>query len=198
MALSLRLEEFSDPIITTEESGTETGPAEEAKIASYEQGYAAGWEDSAAAVTRLNETISADFSHSLQELSFTYHEAHGQILRAMEPLLREMVNGFLPEVARATLAPLIIGKCLEIATTLANIPVEIVISPTNRASLDALIADQIGLPVTIIEETSMAEGQAVIRFSEAETRLDVSEALHDAISAVDAFFYTRKRTQEHG
>lgn len=198
MALLLHLEEFSDAIIATDEPDPEGGPTEAAKIASYEQGYAAGWEDSTAATARLKDTVSADFSHNLQELSFTYHEAHGQILRAMEPLLRELVIRFLPEMAKLTLAPLIVEKCLEVAGCLANVPVEIVISPINRPALDVLIADGSSLPVSIIEETTMAEGQADIRFSGTETRLDINDALVDAISAVDAFFYTEKRIQEHG
>ena len=89
---------------------TQLGAIEEAKLAAYEQGYKAGWDDAAAAQSEDQTRIRADLARNLQQLSFTYQEARAHILKAVEPLLEEMVNRRLPDTARETLAPLVLER----------------------------------------------------------------------------------------
>ncbi len=91
-----------DPGLVT----TQVSAIEESKLASYEQGYKAGWDDAAAALAEDQTRIRADLARNLQQLSFTYQEARSHILKAVEPLLEEMVGRLLPDMARETLAPL--------------------------------------------------------------------------------------------
>ena len=77
----------------------------EAKVASFEQGYSAGWDDAVAAQQGDQTRIRADLARNLQSLSFTFQDARSHVLQAIRPLILEMVNRLLPEVARETLAP---------------------------------------------------------------------------------------------
>lgn len=82
----LRLEVFE----TAAKQGAETvitdlSALEEARLASYEQGFSAGWEDALAAQADDRKQLAADLAHTLQSLSFTYHEARAHILRGLEP-----------------------------------------------------------------------------------------------------------------
>ena len=86
------LEEFSIKIVSNDPKLMPETSFEEHRLEAYEQGYKAGWDDAATAQADDHTRISAGFARNLQELSFTYHEAKGQILGSLEPLLKEMVT----------------------------------------------------------------------------------------------------------
>ena len=48
---------------------------EEQRLASFEQGYSAGWEDAVQAQEQSRGQVSAELAKSLEDMSFTYHEA---------------------------------------------------------------------------------------------------------------------------
>lgn len=73
---------------------------EETRQHAYEAGYKAGWEDASSAHAAGQAELRAEVARNLQAMSFTYHEARGQILRAIEPLLTDIAASLLPEVAR--------------------------------------------------------------------------------------------------
>ena len=80
--------------------------AEDARLASFEDGYKAGWDDAIAAQDKETARIRADFARSLEDLGFTYTEAHRHVLNAIEPLLRDMVCKVMPRMAhRAAMSP---------------------------------------------------------------------------------------------
>lgn len=198
MSSLLRLEEFVEPDESPGADPLGVEPNDDLKIASYEEGYSAGWEDAITATNTEKTHISSDFARNLQDLSFTYHEAHGHILRALEPLLKELLSRFIPQIAHATLVPLVVEKCLALASTQSEVPIQIVISPGNREALDHLLDTNLHVSLSIVEEPSMAQGQAYLRFGQIESRIDLNDALGEAASAVDAFFHLTAEAQSHG
>jgi hypothetical protein len=58
---------------------TQVDAVEEAKVASFEQGYKAGWDDAVAAQSEDQTRIRADLARNLQSLSFTYQEARSHM-----------------------------------------------------------------------------------------------------------------------
>ena len=118
----LRLEVFETEArgSTPEMVVLDTMALEEAKLGSYDAGYSAGWEDAAAAQTNEQSLIKADLARNLQSLGFTYQEARIHILRSIEPLLQEMVGRLLPELARESLAPIVLEALMPMAETLAD------------------------------------------------------------------------------
>ena len=70
----------------------EATAVEEAKVASFEQGYSAGWDDAVAAQQGDQGRIRADLARNLQSLSFTFQDARSHVLQSIKPLILEMVN----------------------------------------------------------------------------------------------------------
>jgi flagellar biosynthesis/type III secretory pathway protein FliH len=171
---------------------------EEAKLASYDSGYSAGWEDAAAAQSGDQTKVSADLARNIQSLGFTYHEARVHVLRALEPLLTEIVNRLLPNLARETLAPVVLDTLMPLAEKLADAPITLVLNPAARPAVEALLDQATGLPLTIVEEPSLSEGQVYLRLGDSETQINLDRAITEITTAVRGFFELPERTVKNG
>jgi flagellar assembly protein FliH len=161
---------------------------EDEKLAAYETGYKAGWDDASAAMSGDQSRIHADLARNLQALSFTYHEARSHLLKAVEPLLVQIVGQLLPEIARETLAPFVLETLMPLAESLGDAPVTLVLNPAARPAVEALLEQATGLPLTIEEEPTLGEGQVYIRLGSVETQVDLDKATADISAAVRGFF----------
>ena len=161
---------------------------EDEKLASYDTGYRAGWEDANAAQSEDQTRMRADLSRNIQALGFTYHEARSHILKAIEPLMVQIVGRLLPEIARETLAPFVLETLMPLAEGLADAPVTLVLNPASRAPVEALLEQATGLPMTIEEEPTLGEGQVYIKLGAVETQVDLDKATAEIASAVRGFF----------
>lgn len=190
MMRSLRLEVFDSsqaadgsplPLI-------EATAAEEAKVAAFEQGYSAGWDDAVAAQQGDQSRISADLARNLQSLSFTFQDARSHVLQAIRPLMLELINRLLPEVAHEALAPTVLEALTPIADEMSDAPMTLVLNPAVRPQVEDLVTKATGLPLVIEEEPSLSEGQVYIRFGTAEAKVDLDRVTADISAAVRAFF----------
>lgn len=161
---------------------------EDEKLAAYETGYKAGWDDASAAMSGDQTRIRDDLARNLQALSFTYHEARSHLLKALEPLLLQIVGQLLPEIARETLAPFVLDTLMPLAESLGDAPVTLVLNPAARPAVEALLDQATGLPLTIEEEPTLGEGQVYIRLGTVETQVDLDKATADISAAVRGFF----------
>lgn len=187
--MALRLEVFRTELLAT--SGTvvtDTGALEEARLAAYEQGYAAGWDDAAAAARVDRDRLAADLGRHLQTLSFTYHEARAHVLRAVEPLLAEMTARILPAMAREALARVVIETLRPIAAQMALVPVQLRLHPSARAGVAQILATEATLPLTLIEDASLGEAEAHLSIGEAERHIALDAAAAAIATAVQDFF----------
>ena len=191
----LRLEVFESEIrgALPDTVVLDTMALEEAKLGSYDAGYSAGWEDAAAAQSGEQSQIKADLARNLQSLGFTFQEARMHILRNLEPLLQEMVARLLPELARETLAPVVLEVLMPMAEKLADAPVTLVLNPAARAAVEALLDQATGMPLTLIEEPSLGEGQVYLRMGGAEISVDLDRATAEITAAVRGFFNLPER-----
>jgi flagellar assembly protein FliH len=166
----------------------EASALDDAKVASFEQGYSAGWEDAAAAQDGDQSRIRADLARNLQSLAFTFQDARTHVLQAIRPLILEMTARLLPEVAREALAPAVLEAVMPLADELADAPLTLVLNPAVRDRVETLIAQATGLPMQIEEEPSLGEGQVYIRLGPAETKVDLTQVTDDIAAAVRGFF----------
>ncbi|MGQ0609649.1 MAG: flagellar biosynthesis protein [Paracoccaceae bacterium] len=176
----------------------DTVALEEAKLAAYDKGYSAGWEDAVGAQTEDQARIKADLARNLQLLSFTYQEARQHVLQSLNPLLGSIVERVLPTLARASLAPMILEILRPIAESTAEPPVTIAIHPSARAAVEGLVLDTAGLPVEIREEDTLGEGTAFVRFDGAETQIDLDDAVRRIARAVHDFFEMQRKDSDNG
>jgi flagellar biosynthesis/type III secretory pathway protein FliH len=187
---ALRLEVF-DTLTTADGADlplVEATAVEEAKVAAFEQGYQAGWDDAAAAQEGDQGRIRADLARSLQSLAFTFQDARSHVLQAIRPLILEMTSRILPEVARESLAPTVLDALMPLADDLSEAPLTLVLNPAVRAQVEDLITRATGLPLVIDEEPSISEGQVYIRFGPGEAKVDLTQVTEDIAAAVRSFF----------
>lgn len=166
----------------------EATAVEEAKVASFEQGYTAGWDDAVAAQQGDQSRIRSDLARNLQSLSFTFQDARSHVLQSIKPLILEMVNRLLPEVAREALAPTVLEAVMPMAEELSDAPLTLVLNPAVRKQIEDLLTQATGLPMVIEEEPTMPDGQVYIRFGPSETKVDLVQVTTDIAIAVRAFF----------
>lgn len=188
MAL-LKLEIFE----TAESAAKEANPAdgsalEDVRLAAYEQGYSAGWEDASAAQSSEQSRIRSDLARNIQALGFTFHEARLHMLKALAPLMQGIVCQLLPEVARTALAPTVLQTLMPLTEQIADAPVSLVLNPMARAPVEALLEQATSLPIKIVEEPSLSEGQAYLRLGDCETHIDLDRATADLTAAIRGFF----------
>ncbi|MCA0272188.1 MAG: flagellar biosynthesis protein [Proteobacteria bacterium] len=196
---ALRLETFTPEARGLMRDDHSEAEAEEARLVAYEQGHRAGWDDAIAAQSGDLTRLRTDLGQNLQDLSFTYHEAHSHVLRSLEPLLRDMVSVVLPVVARETLAPILLGELKPLAAELAGAPVEIVTHPDNLALVEDLVVARAGFPATLRGEPTLGRGQVHFRTGASERVVDLDGALAAMTEAVSAFFHIAKEeSRAHG
>lgn len=180
-----------DSLLTRD--GPSQAAADEDRLAAYEKGYNAGWEDAVAAQDAELTRLRNELGRQLEDLSFTYREAHSHVLRTLEPLLRDMVGKVLPAVARQSLGEVVLEQLLPLAEKLAGAPLEIATHPDNVAAVKALVADRAAFPAVVRGEVSLGLGQAHFRIGPAERVIDLDGAIAAIGEAVTGFFFTEKR-----
>jgi flagellar biosynthesis/type III secretory pathway protein FliH len=166
----------------------EASALDEAKVAAFEQGYSAGWEDAAAAQEGDQARIRADLARNLQSLAFTFQDARTHVLQAIRPLILEMTARLLPEIAREALAPAVLEAVMPLADDLSNAPLKLVLNPAVRDRVETLVSQAAGLPIEIEDEPSLGEGQVYIRLGPNEAKVDLTQVTADIATAVRGFF----------
>ncbi|RUS64923.1 flagellar biosynthesis protein [Pseudorhodobacter sp. E13] len=195
----LRLEVFEE---TTQPKAdtvvTDLSALEEARLASYEQGYSAGWEDATSAQKDEKALLAAELSRNLQALSFTYHEARVHVLRALEPLLIGMVDQILPQIARDTLGPTVLKALTPLAEEMAETPIKLLFNPVARPALETMLLSLKGPPLELIEEPTLGEAQVYLRLGESEVRVDLEGAITEIRTALTDFLTLSTKDLTHG
>lgn len=170
--------------------------AEADRLGAFERGYKAGWDDSAKALSEERKAISADFAANLADLSFTYHEARGHILRQLENLVTDTFARLLPDCARAGLPQVVWAQVSRLAADAANTPMTILVAPGAQALFEGMMPEDPGFPLTIVEEPTLTDGQVFIRSQKGETAVDQASALAEIEGAVREFFAVHEQDAE--
>ncbi|MEZ5910855.1 MAG: flagellar biosynthesis protein [Paracoccaceae bacterium] len=197
MSRRLSLEVFESDPAEQPTIVMEAAALEEVKLAAYETGYAAGWEDAARSRADDAEKLATELSRSLQAQSFSYNEARVAILRAVEPLLSDLAAKVLPMMARETLSAHVLETVLPLAREAADQPLHVLVHPDAEAAVAGLLNTDQGMAFAIETDTTLAPGQAVVRIGGAETRIDLDAVVAGIQAAIAAFFEGTKTEERH-
>ncbi|WP_112310268.1 flagellar biosynthesis protein [Pseudogemmobacter bohemicus] len=167
---------------------TDTASVEENRAAAWEQGYRAGWDDCEAAHTRNGEQVRAELERNLMVLAFTWQEARAHILGAMEPLLQEIVNRLLPDMAREALGPVLVEQMMPVMEAAAEQPASLTLHPSARPQVEALLSRTPGLLFEISEDSGLGEAQVFLRLGPREISIDLTRVTNTIIRSVQDFF----------
>lgn len=169
---------------------------EEERLAAFDDGFAAGWDDALKAQKQTETRINEAFADALETAGFTYHEALSQITENLSPVFEQLVAMVLPEVLQTTLGLHVIDRLTELATDAAAQPITVTVSPAFRPRLEALVAQQSAVSVDIRE--SADRDTVTFAVGSMEQELNMGRLLDDIKVAVDAFVHTGKRIAANG
>ena len=201
MTISHIFEDFStpEPEITSDSEAEDQGDQyEEMRLAEFERGYSAGWEDAVKAQTEMKTHLTAELARNLEDLSFTYHEAIAQMTLSVEPVFRTLVEAVLPEALDQSFKAHMVEILRSMIKEAVSGPVMITVPPGCSAGLEDVIGSALNMPLDIREDATLAPGQADLRIGSVERALDTGRLLADLGDALDAFFYQSKKDSSHG
>jgi len=198
MTIAHLLEDFGVKTPVEPVSNFSEEVVEEAKLVSFEKGYTAGWDDAIDAKDKEVTNVSATLASSLEDLSFTYHEAQSQLMESLDPMFKVLTSAILPDTMAATFGHHIIDHLNEMAKSRINEPMEVVAAAGEGTAIRALLGDQTSLDVRVREDANLSTGQAQLRVGQSERELN-SEALIDSIrESINAFSYQFKEESHDG
>jgi len=171
---------------------------EEQRLTSFENGYSAGWDDSAKAQERDTVQVSTALASSLEDMSFTYHEAQSQLFESLDPMFKVLTSAILPDAMAASFGHHIVDQLTDMAKGQTDQPMIITVSSGEAAGVRPLLTQNFSVDVKVREDTSLASGQAYLRIGSAEREIN-SEALLGSIrESVDAFTFQIKEDAQYG
>lgn len=199
MKSRIHLESFeAEPAARPEPFALDRGEFEEERLAAFEKGYAAGWDDAIAAQEAEGLRLRSDIGQNLQELAFSYHEARQHVLAALKPLLLEIASKLLPAMARQSLAQMVSEQLLPLAEAMTSVPISVVANPLSLPMIEEVMAGQSALPLVFVAEPSLGEGQVYLKFAETETRVDLDAVIRLITEAIHTYFSANQQEPAHG
>ncbi len=199
MAIAHLLEDFSAGLASGDVMKLMSDVAlEDQRLASFEQGYSAGWEDAFTAQEKDQTRITGVLADSLGDLSFTYHEAMTQLLASLEPVFQTLVELVLPDIMARTFGGHIVDLMCDMARGQVSGPASLVVPEGVGASLSSILARDMPMPVTIREDVGMDGGRAFLRLGSNEQEIDSDALLVSIRDAVDAFTFQTNKELKNG
>lgn len=172
-------------------------PSEEieaARLKGYDEGYKTGWDDAVRKTTEDGQRIGAEFARNIRDLGFTYEEARAHVMKSLEGLLEELSVTFLPALMADALGPVIVEALSEFADEAGSAPVLIRVAAGEGDRLRAFLSTETALPVQVVDEPSLAEGQAYLKLGTEERQVDLAEPLERVREAIRATRAATERT----
>ncbi|EDZ47804.1 hypothetical protein [Leisingera daeponensis] len=171
---------------------------EEQRLASFEKGYSAGWDDAVTAKDQETTRISAELANSLEDLSFTYHEAQAQLLDSLDPMFKVLTSAILPDAMAASFGHHIVDQLAGMAKGQTDQPMQIVVSPGEGAPVRNLLPQNFSVPVTVREDSTLSSGQAYLSVGSTECEINCDALLESIQDSIEAFTYHAKEDSQYG
>ncbi|WP_376875686.1 flagellar biosynthesis protein [Albirhodobacter sp. R86504] len=193
----LKLEEFAEPEAPSDQISFGPIEFEETKLASFEQGYAAGWEDATAAQDAETARLRGDLGRNMAELSATYETVRGHLLQAIHPLLHDMVAKVMPRIAQSSLPHIVMEHLIPLADASSGAPIQVICHPTNLPQVRDLLSTETSLPLQFVSEPTLGEGQVYLRMDQSEQHIDMDSVTKAIGEAIDTYFKVKPAELPH-
>ncbi|AXT27936.1 ABC transporter ATP-binding protein [Ruegeria sp. AD91A] len=193
MSIAHLLEDFTTqtgtgPVLLLDEDALE-----EQRLSAFEDGYGAGWEDASRAQEQSRGQISAELARSLQDMSFTYHEAITRMTLSLEPMFASLVQTVLPEMAERGLAARLVEQLCEMACSRAEQPMQIMVPPGCAEKVAALLPQDLHPTPQVIEHSELEPGQARLQVGTSRREADCTALLAAIAQIFDAYVFEARK-----
>ena len=166
---------------------------EDIKLESFERGYSAGWEDALKAQSGSRTEAANSFIAGLQDTSFGYHEARAGLIKAMQPVLTDIMTKLLPEAAQATLGAQVVEQLTEMLRKSADQSVRIEATKENLDALEELVDGAISPPFVCVPNSDLGPAQVVLQVGAEEREIDLDQVILGISTAMAGFLQHMKK-----
>lgn len=165
---------------------------EEQRLAAFEQGYGAGWDDAMNARDSSRKQVSDELGNSLEDMSFTYHEAMTRMTLSLEPMFQSLIDVVLPQMIDHSMAARLTEQLCEMARAQIEQPIQVMVPEGSAAAVEALIPAELPTAPQVIEDSSLQAGQARLQVGISRREVDCSALLAAVAQAFDAYVFEAK------
>jgi flagellar assembly protein FliH len=170
---------------------------EDEKLASFEAGFQAGWDDALKAQSDSNTRISTDLAKNLQDTSFSYHEARAALIKSLRPLFTDITNTLLPVVARESMGAHIVEQLTDMSRSTLDQVIEVTVAPNNVDAIEQLLNHALPEPFVLIGDDDLGEGQVFLRIGADEREIDLEQVVTSIAAAMETFFQHAQEDVKH-
>jgi len=171
---------------------------EEQKLVSFENGYTAGWDDAVGAQERETSKISVTLANSLEDMSFTYHEAQNQLIESLDPMFKVLTSAILPDALAASFGHHIVDQLTDLAKDQTGQPLIITVASGEAAGVRSALTQTFSVEIKVREDSELSPGQAYLRVGNLEREINSAALLESIRDSVDAFSYQVKEDANYG
>ncbi|WP_170447457.1 ABC transporter ATP-binding protein [Ruegeria arenilitoris] len=165
---------------------------EEERLAAFERGYGAGWEDALQAQAQGRAALTEDMRAAFSDMSFTYQEALTRMTLSLEPMFSALVQTVLPQALDRGLATRVTEQLSEMAKAQVAQPILLLVPPGVEGDIEAMLpADITPLP-KVVADPELLPGQARLQVGTARSEVDCAALLDAIAAAFDAYVFEAK------
>ena len=192
MSIAHLLEDFTAPAAGVAVHLLDEDALEEQRLAAFEQGYGAGWEDAVQAQEQTGTQLSSDLSATLSDLSFTYQEALTRMTLSLEPMFQSLVQTILPETIEHGFAKRLTEQLCDMAREQVDQPLQLTVPAGTSDQVEAMLPQDISPRPQVIEDVSLQPGQARLQVGIAQREVDCAALLSSIAATFEAYLFEAK------
>ncbi|WP_170525641.1 ABC transporter ATP-binding protein [Ruegeria arenilitoris] len=165
---------------------------EEERLAAFERGYGAGWEDALQAQAQDRAALTEDMRAAFSDMSFTYQEALTRMTLSLEPMFSALVQTVLPQALDRGLAARVIEQLSEMANAQVAQPILLLVPPGVEGDVEALLPVDVTPLPKVVADPELLPGQARLQVGTARSEVDCTALLDAIAAAFDAYVFEAK------
>ena len=199
MSITHLLQDFGTAIPGAEPVALISQSEREAQnIAQYERGYAAGWEDSLQLQVREKSHLSKALMQNLQDLEFTFAEAHQQMIALVAPIVQSALEQLLPDIMMHSIGPTLVSEVEKLLGSTADFPAIICFPPGQSEAARSVIEQALGGTVRIVEDPGLGDGQVILKVGQTERIVELQSAIEEVRTVLAGFVFEASAGAQHG
>ncbi|KIC38661.1 ABC transporter ATP-binding protein [Ruegeria sp. ANG-R] len=192
MSIAHLLEDFTAPANGVAVHLLDEEALEEQRLAAFEKGYGAGWEDAIQAQEQSGAQLGTELSATLSDLSFTYQEALTRMTLSLEPMFQSLIQVVLPETVERGFATRLTEQLCEMAQDQIGQPMQLTVPAGTTEQVEAVLPQDFSPRPRITEDPSLQPGQARLQVGTACSEVDCAALLSSIAAAFDAYLFEAK------
>lgn len=196
MTLARLLEDFGPATRPTATPDERDVAREDQRLAVFEQGYSAGWEDAQAAQAGQDQRATEAFVAALEDLRFPYQEALAQMIANTAPVIDAILRQVVPGLIADHLARIVRDEVEALLRDPEHNRVEIVAAPARIGFLGKAMPQE--FEATLLPDDTLDPDCVRIRVSATERQIDMSRIVWSLETAFAAFMHQTESGKTHG